>query len=135
MYVGDRFARLAATRIVGEPHALDGYTAPDGMHMMRLAPDDLLVIPALSEIELADPHAVVEPEAGFSGAWFEGSELARLQGVCSWEFPRRRPAFAQGQVAGLPAKLLFDTDRVLVVIPSSVVHSFVERIHTGVRSA
>ena len=63
----DRFERLAATRIVADPAALDGFAArSDGGYVMRLAPDDLLVLPAVSRVDVADPHAIVEPEGGFS---------------------------------------------------------------------
>lgn len=131
----DRFERLAATRIVADPAALDRIEVPDGTHLMRLAADDLLVLPAVSQPRVADRHAIVEPEGGFSGAWFDESELPRLQALSGWEFPRRRPAFAQGHIAGVPAKLLFAGGRVLVLVPTVVAHHLEERLFLAGPSA
>ena len=94
MSVPERFERLEATRIVADPGALDGIESPDGGRLMRLAPDDLLVLPALARVDVADRYAIIEPETGFSAAWFGRSQLARLQAVSAWEFPgtvRRSP--------------------------------------------
>lgn len=98
---------------------------------MRLAPDDLLLVTAVSMVDVADRHAIIEPEGGFSGAWLEESQIPAVQAVCGWEFPRGRPAFAQGLVAGVPAKLLFAGDRTLVLVPTVVVSHFVERVFGG----
>ena len=126
--MADRFKPLAATRIVGESAALDALEVPEGGYLMRLAPDDLLVLPPISGVDVADRHAIVEPEGGFSGAWFEESELAVLQSVCGWEFPGHRPAFSQGHVAGIPMKLWFTGGRVLALVPTVVVHHLAERL-------
>ncbi|MDE0170887.1 MAG: hypothetical protein OXS29_15495 [bacterium] len=131
MSAPDRFERLEATRIVADPGALDGIESPDGGHLVRLAPDDLLVLPALARVDVADPHAIIEPETGFSAAWFDHSELARLQAVSAWEFPRRRPAFAQGHLAGIPVKMLFDEGGVRVLVPAVLAHHLEERLGGG----
>ena len=124
----ERFERIEATRIVADPTALDEIEAPDGGHLFRLAPDDLLVLPPLAAPDVADRHAIFEPEAGFSAARFDRSELARLQAVSAWEFPRRRPAFAQGHVAGIPVKVMFDDGAALVLVPTVLVHHLAERL-------
>lgn len=128
MSVPDRFERLVATRIVADPGALDGIEAPDGGHLVRLAPDDLLVFPPPEQVDVADPYAIIEPEAGFSAAWFDRSELPRLQALSAWEFPLRRPALAQGHLAGIPVKMLFCVGGVLVLVPAVLAHHLEERL-------
>ncbi len=128
MSAPERFERIGATRIVADPGALDGIEAPDGGHLLRLAPDDLLVLPPPDRVDVADPYALVEPEAGFSAAWFDRSELPRLQALSAWEFPRRRPAPAQGHLAGIPVKMLFDVGGVLVLVPATLAHHLEERL-------
>ena len=95
---------------------------------MRLAPDDLLTQAAISQAEVADPHAIVEPECGFSGAWLDRSEIPALQALCGWEFPEHGPVFVQGHLAGIPLKLLFTGDRVLVVTPVVTAHHLARRL-------
>jgi hypothetical protein len=124
----ERFERIEATRIVADPGALDEIEAPAGGRLFRLAPDDLLVLPPPDRVDVADPYAIVEPEAGFSAAWFDRSELPRLQALSAWEFPRRRPALAQGHLAGIPVKMLFDVGGVLVLSPAVLAHHLEERL-------
>ena len=131
MSAHDRFARVEATRIVADPGALDEIEAPDGGRLVRLAPDDLLVFPPVDPVDVADRYAITERETGFSAAWFGRSEVARLQAVCAWEFPRRRPAFAQGHVAGVPVKMLFDDGGVRVLVPTVLAHHLEERLWSG----
>ena len=133
MSAPERFERMAATRIGADPGALDEIDAPDGGYLLRLAPDDLLVLPPLAQVEVPDPYAIVEPEAGFSAAWFDCSRLPRLQALAAWEVPRRRPAFAQGHVAGIPVKMLFDAGGVLVLVPAVLAHHLEERLGLGDR--
>jgi hypothetical protein len=87
---------------VAEPEALDSarWVGTD-VTILRFAPDDALAIGATA-VDLADSHAVVEPEAGFAGAWLALDDVARHT---EWPLPPERPAFAQGAVAGVPAKV------------------------------
>ena len=128
MFAADRFERLEATRIVADPASLDRMQTPETAYLIRLAPDDLLVLPALDRVEVDDPHAIVEPECGFSGACFGISDMAVLQSVCEWEFPEERPTLAQGHLAGLPVKMLFSTSGVLVLVPTVMAHHARERL-------
>ena len=131
MSAPERFERLAATRIVADAGVLDEIEVPDGGYLVRLAPDDLLVVPPLARADVADPYAIIEPEAGFSAAWFDRSELPGLQALSVWEFPRSRPAFAQGHLAGIPVKTLFDEGGVLVLVPTVLAHHLDERLGLG----
>ncbi len=133
MSAPERFERLEATRIVAVHRALDEIEEPFGGHLVRLAPDDLLVLPPLARVDVADPYAIIEPEAGFSAAWFDRSELPRLQAASAWEFPRRGPAFAQGHLAGIPVKTLFYGGGVLVLVPTVLAHHLEERLGPGDR--
>ena len=124
----DRLQRLEATRIVADPSSLDRIVPPEAGYLIRLAPDDLLVVPAPGRVEVGDPHAIVEPESGFSGAWFAASELALLQSVCEWKFPEERPTVCQGHLAGLPVKMLFSGSGALVLVPTVLEHHLYERL-------
>ena len=121
--------RLPATRIVAASSALDSAKWPAGALVLRIAADEVLVMPPIPAIELSDPHAIIAPEGGFAGAWMPVEEaLMLLERHCEWELPGGRPAFAQGMVAGIPAKLWFENDRVLFLAPAPFVSDFEERM-------
>jgi hypothetical protein len=95
---------------------------------LRVAPDEALILisdavadraePAdLSDVEVADPHAIVERDSGWCGAWVPSDQaLGLVERACTWEPPRARPAFAQGAFADLPVKIWFEPDRVLFIV-------------------
>jgi hypothetical protein len=93
---------LRGLRVVADPVALDaaGWVGTD-VTVLRLAPDDALAIGATG-VDLADADAIVEPDAGFSGAWLPLDDVARH---IEWPLPPERPALAQGAVASVPAKV------------------------------
>ena len=94
---------LRGLRVVANPAALDtARWAGTNVTVLRFAPDDALAIGATG-VDLADPHAIVEPEAGFAGAWLAFDDVA---GHIEWPLPAERPALAQGAVAGVPAKVV-----------------------------
>jgi hypothetical protein len=93
---------LRGLRVVADPVALDiARWVGTEVIVLRFAPDDALAIGATG-VDLADPHAIVEPDAGFAGAWLPLDEVARH---IEWPLPPERPALAQGAVAGVPAKV------------------------------
>lgn len=122
--------RLEATRVAATPAALDAARWPEGARVLRLAPDEALVLAAVGpEVVADDPFAIVEPESGFSGIWLPAAEaLDVLARTCAWELPRARPAFAQGAVADLPVKLWFEEERVLFVVPAPYAEDLAERL-------
>ena len=77
------------------------------MTVLRLAPDDAFAIGA-DGVEVDDEHAIVEPEAGFAGAWLRGRRTIARH--IEWSLPTERPALAQGAVASVPAKLWLPDD-------------------------
>ena len=121
--------RLNATRIVATPAAIDTAVWPQGALVLRLAPDEVLVTAPVIVGGVDDPHAIVERETGFSAVWVDNYlAMDFLERECDWELPRPRPAFAQGLVAGLPLKLWFEQDRVLMVVASPFAADLAERL-------
>ena len=121
--------RFTGTRIVALPRAIDAAVWPDGTLAFRLAPDEVLVTPALNVTALDDPHAIVELETGFSAGWLDHvAAIDLLERECDWELPQERPAFAQGIVAGLPVKVWFERDRVLFIVASPFAADLMERL-------
>jgi hypothetical protein len=138
---------IVCTRIVATAEAIDGTRWPESSLCLRVAPDEVLVIahrgadagtdrgggaadPAdISDIRLTDPHAIVERDTGWRGAWVPSSEaIGLLARECRWELPRTRPAFAQGAVADLPVKIWFTVDRVLIIVASPFAADLEERL-------
>ncbi len=121
--------RIAGTRVVASPAALDATRWPSGALAWRVAPDEVFVTAAVSAESINDPHAIVEPDAGFVGAWVD-ADRARglLERSCEWELPAERPALAQGAVAGLPVKLWLEHDRVMFVVAAPYARDFEERL-------
>lgn len=124
--------RIAATRIVATPEALDAADIPQSSLALRFAPDELFVTPPLhdeSVILAHDPHAILISEGGFAGTWLPAAAAAEfLAHNCEWEVPNGRPAFAQGAVAGIPTKLWLEDDQVLFIVPAPYAADFAERM-------
>ncbi len=124
-----RFRPLEATRIVAAPEALDAAPWPEGTRALRLAPDEAFVLARVLADAVSDPHAIVERESGFAGAWLPMKDaLAYLACACPFDLPSERPAFVQGAVAEIPAKLWFEADRVLFVVQAPFVADFEARM-------
>ena len=121
--------RLPATRIVALPAALDAADWPNEALVLRFAPDEVLVSPPLAEVSLDDPHAIIIADSSYAVVWLEAAEaLEFLDHTCAWELPPKRPAFAQGAVAGIPAKLWLEPDRILFIVPAPFAAEFEERL-------
>jgi hypothetical protein len=113
-------------RVVADPAALDGARwAGDDVAVLRFAPDEALAIGA-SGVTIDDPHAIVEDERGYVGAW---CPFDAIRGQTEWAPPTARPALAQGSVAGVPAKVwLPDDGDVLVVVTAAHAAGLAERL-------
>ena len=128
-----RLRRLEATRVSATPAALDALIAeppwPAGALAFRTAPDELLVT-ATPDFEVAgDPHAIVERETAFSYVWLDEATAERfLDRECEWRRPSARPNFAQGEIAGIPAKLWFEPGRTLILTPAPFADAFQRRL-------
>ena len=101
-------------RVVAAAAALDGARwAGADVDVVRIAPDEALGIGATG-VEVDDPDAIVEPEAGFAAALLGRDDLARLAAHTDWPLPGDAGTVAQGKIAGVPAKLLLGEPTVLV---------------------
>ena len=121
--------RFPATRIVSTPSALNAASLPPDAIALRIAPDELLLLGAVPVPTLHDPHAIIARETSFMGAWLGVDEAMQwLAHHCEWELPRARPAFAQGEIAGLPVKLWLEAQRVLVLVQQPFAVDLEERL-------
>ncbi|MFP5341710.1 MAG: hypothetical protein ACLGIJ_02110 [Candidatus Limnocylindria bacterium] len=117
--------RMPGVRVVAEPAALDGARwAGDGVIVLRTAPDEALALGATG-VEVADPHAIVEADAGFVGG---PVDLERVMAHVEWGLPAERPALAQGSIAGVPAKLWLTDAGALLVVQAAWADELAERI-------
>jgi hypothetical protein len=124
------FAALVGWRIIADPAALDVAPWPSGSHVVRISPDDVFLIGAAEPAVPADPHAIITTEHGFSGA---ALSAARTDDIAlhhiEWHLPHHRPALAQGQIAGVPAKLVLHADgSAMVLVACAARHELEERL-------
>ncbi len=118
-----------ATRVVAAPSALEAAGWPADALVLRLAPDEVLIIPPAPGLALADAHALIEPEGAFYGVWLSTADAeAFLERACAWPWPTKRPAFAQGAVAGVPVKMWFEAERVLFLVAAPFAADLEERL-------
>jgi len=121
--------RLAGTRVVADPAAIDAFIAglDASAVVIRPAPDDAFVLGVgVDAVRVEDPHAIVEDERGFVGGW---GTLGEVRRHLEWAPPTERPALAQGSVAGVPAKLwIIDDERVLLVTAAAYADVLAERL-------
>ncbi|HEV8281713.1 MAG TPA: hypothetical protein VGQ02_07650 [Candidatus Limnocylindrales bacterium] len=122
-------------RVVASPEAIDRAVwhdeGPEEFEplVVRLAPDDAFAIGATG-VEVDDQHAIVEHEVGFIALMFPADEFVdvvvpRLE----WPAPMERPAFAQGAIAGVPAKLYLDsTGAAIVLVLASYLDDLLARL-------
>ena len=101
-------------RVVAASAALDGarWSGAD-VDVIRIAPDEALILGATA-VDVDDPDAIVESEAGFAVALL-GPELATLAAHTDWPIPEEPGTLAQGKIAGVPAKLLIGNPTLLIV--------------------
>lgn len=119
---------LPAMRVVAEPGVLDSAVWPSPAVVMRIAPDEALIVGG-SVPALEDPHALIEPEEGFVGVEMVRSDVREwMAREAEWEIPDSGPCFAQGMIAGLPMKIWADGNRALVVTRASLRHDLGERL-------
>jgi hypothetical protein len=119
---------VRGTRVVAERAALDAAAVPDGAVVLRLAPDEALVLGDGPVTVAADPHAVVVSDHGWSAAalsWRDFDHLVRPH--IEWHVHEAR-GLAQGRVANVPAKLWMTESGVLLVTATCHAHELTERL-------
>jgi hypothetical protein len=129
--------RAPGLRVVAAPEALDGALwydegpGPDEFEplVLRLAPDDAFAIGA-TDVDIHDEHAIIEREVGFLALMFPADEFDELVVPhLEWPAPLERPAFAQGAIAGVPAKVYIDmTGAAIVIVMAAYVDDLRSRL-------
>jgi hypothetical protein len=123
--------------VVATPEAIDAAAWQDAGPgpgefeplILRFAPDEAFGVGATG-VPLDDPEAIVEPELGYTAIMFPVDEfidvvLPRIE----WPVAPTRPAFCQGAIAGVPAKLYIDTTGAATVfVMSSYLDDFLSRL-------
>lgn len=107
---------VAGIRVVANPAALDDarWSGAD-VDVIRVAPDEALGLGATG-VQVGDPDAIVEDEAGFAVAVL-GPEFVMLAAHTEWPIPEEPGTLAQGKIAGVPVKLLVgDPTRLIVQV-------------------
>jgi hypothetical protein len=109
--------RAPGVRVVAAPDAIDRATwqdagpGPDEFEplVLRFAPDEAFAVGATG-VWIDDPDAIAGPEVGFVAVMYPVDEFTEfVVPRIDWPVPVDRPAFVQGLIAGVPAKLYIDT--------------------------
>ena len=125
---------VPAVRIVALPAALDAFSAPPHKLMIRVAPDEIMLLhTALAEVVFAgDEHAILEAEFGFSVIGLSWAEFEQsVRPLIEWRVPSAGfPCLAQGLVGFVPAKLWFTADGVRIIVATSFAETLLERMRS-----
>lgn len=121
---------LVGWRIIAEPSVLARVAWPRGARVVRISPDDVFLIGSARPTIVADPHAIVTPEHGFSGIDLTAEQVATIaERHIEWALPDTRPSVAQGQIAGVPAKLVLAGDgSALLLVGCAAAHELLGRL-------
>ena len=124
-----RFEGLVGWRIIADRSALDTAPWPAGSHVVRISPDDAFVIGAAEPVVPGDEHAIVTPELGFAGAAVSAEQVADIAlHHIEWKLPAG-PCVAQGQIAGVPSKLVLHADgSALLLVACAARHELEDRL-------
>ena len=129
--------RAPGVRVVASVEALDAADwqdagpGPDDFEplILRFAPDEAFAVGATG-VHVDDPEAIIEPELGYTAIMFPVDEfidvvLPRME----WAVAPTRPAFGQGSIAGVPAKLYIDsTGAATVFVMGAYLDDFLSRL-------
>ncbi len=119
-------SRVDAFRVAATPTSLDEAVWPSESLVLRTAADEVLVIGSDAPT-VSDPHAVVIDDTGW-----ERFEISAIEGpsvmahLAAWPAPSE--GFAQGAMAGVPAKVVVGPDRWLIVVASAMADDFAVRL-------
>ena len=119
---------VRATRVVAASDAVDGAVTLPGAIVLRLAPDEALVL-GDGAVTVTDPHGLVCSDNGWSAAtltWFAFDRTVAPH--VEWHLPTARPTLAQGRIAGVPAKLWLEHDRVLLLTATVYADELADRL-------
>ena len=117
---------LIGLRVVAKPAAIDAVVAPLGGTVLRIAPDDAIVIGAAT-LTVDDPFAIVEPEYAFVQWRLTIAEFDGIKRHIEWPLPDSG-LLGQGLIAGVAAKIVIASDHVLLIVSASLVDELIERL-------
>jgi hypothetical protein len=117
---------LHGLRVVATPAAIDGILLPADGVVLRIAPDDAVVVGAAA-MAVDDPHAIVEHEYAFVYWRLTPAEFAPITHRIEWPLPDPGQ-LGQGLIAGVPAKIMIALDHVLLVVSAGLAHELIERL-------
>lgn len=129
--------RAPGIRVVATPDAVDAAVwqdagpGPDEFEplVVRFAPDEAFAVGATG-VQIDDPDAIIEPEVGYVALMFPAEEFIEfVVPHIEWPAPDTRPAFAQGSIAGVPAKVYIDaTGAVTVMVLAAYLDDLLARL-------
>ena len=129
--------RAPGVRVVATPEAIDGAAWQDAGPgpeefeplVLRFAPDEAFAVGAIG-VHIDDPDAITDPELGFTAIMFPVDEfIDAVLPKIEWPVPPTRPAYCQGLIAGVPAKLYIDsTGAATVFVQSAYLDDFLSRL-------
>lgn len=131
------FNPVKGTRVVARPEAITDLVQnadwPTSAVFIHLADDELFVQASLSSqwVHQFDPYAVVISEAGFLSATLSHQKARLLLSRhCEWKPPAtdNYPTQAQGALAGIPVKFLFQAERVVLLVEAVYAEDLLERM-------
>ena len=127
------FSSVQGHRVVASPDVLDAALWPHACWVLRLAADELLLLDDTAADSVmptvADPFAIIEAESGFCEGWCDRARFDEIvRPHIDWAIPSTRPAFTQGLVAGVPCKLWFADEGILILCSTSHVHELEARL-------
>ncbi len=120
---------LVGLRVVADAGALDRarWSGDGPITVVRIAPDEAFAIGATA-VEVGDADAIVEPEFGFSAVSLDDAGLDRVLAHVEFHVPSERPMLVQGKVAGVPARLLLEGGRTLLIVQTAYGHDLETRL-------
>lgn len=117
---------LSGLRVVASPTSLNAAAWPAEATVLRLAPDEALVL-GTDRVDVPDPNALVELETGICGVEMDSPALARwMEREAEW--PPPSVGFAQGMAAGLPVKVWVGDESSLLITRGSLARELEERL-------
>ena len=117
---------LNGLRLVARPTAIDDAALPMGATILRIAPDDAIVVDAAT-LTVDDAFAIIEPEYAFVQWKLSPQEFAGVTHHIEWSLPAAGQ-LGQGLIAGVPAKILIGSDHVLLIVSAGLAHEIAERL-------
>ena len=115
-------------RVVATASAIDSGHFPPNALLLRIAPDDVLVI-GDGSIEVSDDAAIIEADFGWCALRVgEEQVMEIIAHRAAWSPPADRPVLVQGMIAGLAAKVYLHGDDSLVIVATPFGTELEERL-------